>query len=140
MDAIKVMRYVANEADSVWFLLQQLDDDDEHDDVAYGQPSRWSLFLAAWITTLLLPHTHTSISRLSCPNILARAVSKRSNGICRFSAVWTARIACCLLPQLLLLLSTPPPPSLLLLLPLPSPAVHIYYSLLSSLLCRAIKV
>lgn len=53
MDAIKVMRYVANEADSVWFLLQQLDDD-----VAYGQPSRWSLFLAAWITTLLLPHTH----------------------------------------------------------------------------------
>lgn len=31
MDAIKVMRYVANEADSVWFLLQQLDDD-----VAYG--------------------------------------------------------------------------------------------------------
>lgn len=58
MDAIKVMRYVANEADSVWFLLQQLDDDDD-DDVAYGQPSRWSLFLAAWITTLLLPHTRT---------------------------------------------------------------------------------
>lgn len=89
MDAIKVMRYVANEADSVWFLLQQLDDDDDDDDVAYGQPSRWSLFLAAWITTLLLPHTrtHTSISRLSCPNILARAVSKVSNGIGRFSAV-----------------------------------------------------
>lgn len=59
MDAIKVMRYVANEADSVWFLLQQLDDDDDDDDVAYGQPSRWSLFLAAWITTLLLPHTRT---------------------------------------------------------------------------------
>lgn len=86
MDAIKVMRYVANEADSVWFLLQQLDDD-----VAYGQASRWSLFLAAWITTLLLPHTHTrthtSISRLSWPNILARAVSTLSNGIGRFSAV-----------------------------------------------------
>lgn len=93
MDAIKVMRYVANEADSVWFLLQQLDDDDDDDDVAYGQPRWRDAGHYFWQLGLqhccchTHAHTHTFISRLSCPNILARAVSKLSNGIGRFSAV-----------------------------------------------------